>query len=185
MRRTLIVPGLDASPKPHWQHWLATRDPLALTVDLSDPCTPDPDRWEEELAATLIHHPGAVLVCHSLGAVLAVRLLQLWPQLPVGGLVLVAPADSAEHARTAHFGPVPEAALPVPALVVASRNDPWMEFGRSLHLARRWGAELVDMGHAGHINTAAGFGPWPGILALRDRMRRAADRISGDQALAA
>lgn len=176
MRRTLIVPGLDASPAPHWQHWLAARDPLALTVDLSAPSSPDPDRWEEELAATVIHHPGAVLVCHSLGAVLAVRLMRIWPQLPVGGLVLVAPADTLEHARIAHFGAIPEAPLPAPSLVVASRNDPWMRFERSRALAQSWGSGFVDMGHAGHINTASGFGPLPGVELLRDRMRRAADQ---------
>lgn len=176
MRRTLIVPGLDASPAPHWQHWLAVHDPLALTVELSDPACPDPARWEEELAATVIHHPGAVLVCHSLGAVLTVKLLEQWPELPVGGLVLVAPADTLEHDRIAHFGAIPELALPVPSLVAASRNDPWMGFDRSRHLAEQWGSGFIDMGYAGHINTAAGFGPWAGVLSLRDRMRRAADR---------
>ncbi|MFB9360579.1 alpha/beta hydrolase [Amorphoplanes nipponensis] len=26
---------------------------------------------------------------------------------------------------------------------------------------RDWGAELVDAGDAGHLETASGYGPWP------------------------
>lgn len=40
MTKTLIVPGLDGSPAPHWQHWWAATDPKALMVDLSDPGLP-------------------------------------------------------------------------------------------------------------------------------------------------
>jgi Serine hydrolase len=40
MTKTLIVPGLDGSPAPHWQHWWAATDPGALMVDLSDPSRP-------------------------------------------------------------------------------------------------------------------------------------------------
>jgi hypothetical protein len=39
---------------------------------------------------------------------------------------------------------------------------------RARWLAKRWGAEFVDMGEAGHINVASGFGPWPEGRALRD-----------------
>ena len=28
-------------------------------------------------------------------------------------------------------------------------------------MAKAWGAELVDIGDAGHINTSAGYGEWP------------------------
>lgn len=77
MTKTLIVPGLDGSPVPHWQHWWAATDPRALMVDLSDALAPRPAVWE---------------------------------------------------------------------------------------------AELIDLGFAGHINVASGFGPWPEGKALRDRL---------------
>ena len=56
----------------------------------------------------------------------------------------------------------------VPAMLVASRNDPWMAFDHSRQLAQSWGAELYDIGHAGHVNAASGFGPWPKGKAMRD-----------------
>lgn len=40
MAKTLIVPGLDGSPAPHWQHWWAATDPTALMVDLPNPHRP-------------------------------------------------------------------------------------------------------------------------------------------------
>jgi predicted alpha/beta hydrolase family esterase len=43
-----------------------------------------------------------------------------------------------------------------------------MGFDRASHLAQSWGADLVDLGHAGHINVASGFGPWPRGKTLRD-----------------
>ncbi|MDZ4094548.1 MAG: alpha/beta hydrolase [Paracoccaceae bacterium] len=172
MTKTLIIPGLDGSPAPHWQHWWAATDPTALLVDLTDVARPVPDVWEIEVAGAILNHPGAMLVGHSLGAVLIARLLTKWPQLKVSGVLLVAPAEPKNSARIARFAPIPTARLEVPATVVASRNDPWMRFDRASQLARDWGADLVDLGFAGHINVDSGFGPWPRGMALRDALLR-------------
>ncbi len=170
MTKTLIVPGLDGSPAPHWQHWWAATDPKALMVDLSDLSQPSPAVWEIELAATILHHPGCILVGHSLGAVLIARILTKWPQVNVRAALLVAPAETRGSDRIGQFGPIPERLLGVPARVVASRNDPWMSFGRAAHLAQAWGGDLVDLGNAGHINVASGFGPWARGKSLRDEL---------------
>lgn len=170
MTKTLIVPGLDGSPAPHWQHWWAATDPRALMVDLSDPEHPAPALWETELASMILHHPDCVLVGHSLGAVLIARILTKWPQLKVRAALLVAPAEPAASRRTHRFGPLPERPLGVPATVVASRNDPWMAFGRAADLSHAWGAGLVDLGRAGHINVASGYGPWPEGRLFRDAL---------------
>lgn len=168
MTKTLIVPGLDDSPAPHWQHWWAVTDPAAVMVDLSAPHRPVPEVWEAELGGLILQHPDSILVGHSLGAVLVARMLARWPQLRVRAALLVAPAETEGARRIARFGPVPELPLGVPATVVASRNDPWMGFERARHLAGAWQAGLVDLGHAGHVNPASGYGPWPGGKALRD-----------------
>ncbi|WP_137111732.1 alpha/beta hydrolase [Rhodobacter sp. SY28-1] len=170
MTKTLIVPGLDGSPDPHWQHWWAATDPMALMVDLSDASRPVPAVWETELASTILHHPDCILVGHSLGAVLVARILTKWPQLRVRAALLVAPAETAGSDRIGHFGPIPERSLDIPAMVVASRNDPWMRFTRARGLALEWEADLIDLGFAGHINVASGFGPWPEGKVLRDRL---------------
>lgn len=170
MTKTLIVPGLDGSAAPHWQHWWSMTDPRALMVDLSDPARPSPAVWEAELASTILHHPDCILVGHSLGAVLMARILTKWPQLRVRAALLVAPAETIGNDRIGHFGPIPESPLGVPAILVASRDDPWMSFARSSMLAKAWGADLVDLGFAGHVNIASGFGPWPRGLAFRDAL---------------
>ncbi|MES2433292.1 MAG: alpha/beta fold hydrolase [Pseudomonadota bacterium] len=168
MVKTLLVPGLDGSPAPHWQQWWAATDSHALMVDLSDPSRPDPARWESELAGTILRHPGAVLVGHSLGSVLITRVLATWPQLNARAALLVAPAEPAGQPRIQSFAPLHEAPLHIPTTMVASRNDPWMPFQRARQLAYAWRADLIDLGFAGHINVASGFGPWPAAKQLRD-----------------
>lgn len=179
MTKTLIVPGLHGSPQPHWQHWWATTDPRALMVDLPDAASPRPAHWEVELASMILQHPDSILVGHSLGAVLIARLLARWPQLRVRAALLVAPADTRGHKRIGHFGPVPERRFDIPSTLVASRNDPWMDFGRATRLAAAWGSRLVDLGDAGHINVAAGFGPWAFGKALRDELLQASQAPRG------
>lgn len=179
MTRTLLVPGLEASPAPHWQHWWAMTDPRAITVDLSEPAEPDPMIWEAELAGLILQHPDSVLVGHSLGAVLISRILAKWPQLRVRAAMLVAPAEPEGKSRIGRFAPLAELPLTVPTMLVASRNDPWMRFERAQDLARNWQADLIDLGHSGHINAAAGFGPWPQGKALRDELlARSAYRVA-------
>jgi uncharacterized protein len=173
MTKTLIVPGLDGSPAPHWQHWWAATDPSALMVDLTDPARPLPAVWETELASMILHHPDSILVGHSLGAVLIARLLATWPHLRVRGALLVAPAETMGNDRIGQFGAIPELPMDIPTTVVVSRNDPWMSFGRAVHLSRAWGSDLVDLGAAGHINVASGFGPWAKGKVLRDDLMMA------------
>lgn len=174
MSKTLIVPGLDGSPAPHWQDWWARTDPDAMIVDLPDPRRPAREAWEAALAVMILRHLNSILVGHSLGSVLIAQMLDRWSGLRVRGAVLVAPADplaeSEASQRIRRFGPLPSRPLEVPAVLVASRNDPWMSFDRSRDLAEDLGADLIDLGHAGHINVASGFGPWPGGKVIRDRM---------------
>ncbi len=60
MVKTLLIPGLDGSPAPHWPHWWAATDTHALMVDLSDLSHPDSARWEVELV-------GAILILITIG----------------------------------------------------------------------------------------------------------------------
>lgn len=170
MTKTLIVPGLDGSPAPHWQDWWARTDSDALMVTLPDPSRPVREVWEAALATQIMALPGVILVGHSLGAVAIAQLLARWPGLPVRAALLVAPCDPSTSSRTRRFGPLPRTRFDQPATVVASRNDPWMSFEQSSGLAQAWGATLHDIGHAGHINAASGFGPWPQGKSLRDAL---------------
>lgn len=168
MIKTLLIPGLDGSPAPHWQHWWAATDPTALIVEQRSWSKPTLEAWLTEIAAATLIHPGAVLVGHSLGAIAIVRLLASWPQVRVAGALLVAPAEPSRSPRTQAFGRIPQLDLGVPTIVAASTNDPWMDHDRARNLSEDWGADFIDMGEAGHINVASGYGPWPEGCALRD-----------------
>ena len=87
--------------------------------------------------------------------------------------MLVAPADvdSAEHTppETWVFRPMPMSRLPFSALVVASRDDRYVEFARAQRFALAWGAEFRDAGTRGHINEEGDVGAWPeGQTLLRE-----------------
>lgn len=180
MITTLLIPGLDGSPAPHWQNWWAATDPAARIVDQKSWSSPTPEAWLTEIAAAALAHPGSVLVGHSLGAVAIVRLLTSWPQVRVAGALLVAPAEPSRSDRTRSFGRIPEMDLGIPAIVAASRNDSWMDQDRARDLSVSWGADFIDMGEAGHINVASGFGPWPEGRALRNLLWQ----MAGEAALA-
>jgi predicted alpha/beta hydrolase family esterase len=77
---------------------------------------------------------------------------------------LVAPPDLEREDTSPilkRFAPVPTLQLPIPAVVVASRDDPYASSSRAEKMAVNWGATLVDGGPAGHLNTASALGSWP------------------------
>lgn len=177
-RPVLIVPGLNGSAEGHWQrHWLADHDNAEL-VEQADWSNPQAGRWLHRLERAVIANPGALIVAHSLGSILAARLATSSVSSLVGGALLVAPADiersSVLHARTYEFGTLPMQALPFPALVVASRDDIYMERDKARDLATAWKVPFLDIGNAGHINIASGFGRWPQGYELA---RQVSDRI--------
>lgn len=183
MIKTLLIPGLDGSPNPHWQSWWAATDPSAKIVEQHSWAKPTPEAWLTEIAAAVLVHPGSVLVGHSLGANAIVRLIATWPQIKIAGALLVAPAETSRSARTAPFGSIPERHLKSNVIVAASRNDPWMDQPRAHKLANAWGADFIDMGDAGHINVASGFGPWAEGKILRDMLRRQSQPVAVEQAV--
>jgi len=170
MTNTLIVPGLDVPAAPRWKHWRWATEGSALMADLSFPNRPRPAIWEMELALAILQYPDSILVGHSPGAVLITRLFNAWPHLPVRDALLMAPSKTAGNDRICHFGLIPEVPFVIPTALVASRNDPWMGFGRATQPTRTHDRTPVNLGQAGHINTASGFGDWSEGKRLRDRL---------------
>lgn len=181
MAHTLIVPGFGGSGAGHWQDWWLRNDPNAALVEQESWRHPTPLAWSGRLVEAVRANPGAWLVAHSLGASLVARVAAEHLDLHIAGALLVAPADTEgtdpAAAALRGFGPMSLAPLPFPATVVASRTDRFLGFRRARSLAAAWGAELVDYGDAGHLNVAAGFGPWPDgprlLSALKRRQGRA------------
>ena len=164
MGTTLIIPGFGGSDEGHWQRVWLTDHARAKLVEQRSWSRPVLAEWLFALETELARNPGALLVAHSLGAVLVAHLAGRPAARHVSGALLVAPCelDTVEgyHPGAIDFGDIPERALPFPSTVVASRNDPYMTFERAQHLAAAWGADLTDLGAAGHINIASGFGRW-------------------------
>jgi len=125
---------------------------------------PERDAWVSALDAAVAQaeHP-VVLVAHSLGCLVVAHWAAQY-QRPIHGALLVAPPDAEDPGFAVDdggFAPIPLTPLPFRSIVVASANDPYAEPERIEYFARQWGSLCVSVGAGGHINTAAGFGPWP------------------------
>lgn len=176
----LFVPGLRDHVEDHWQTHAARDIPGAVTVA---PLAADRLSRAGQVAAldAALHAiPGeVVIVAHSAGCLTTVH-WALAPTRAIRAALLVTPADIETPLPTGYpeptalkeggWLPIPRKALHFPALVVASRNDPLAVFDRVVGLADVWGAALHDAGDVGHLNPAAGYGPWSGLSKLLDRL---------------
>lgn len=164
MTPILVVPGWTGSGPDHWQTHLESSHPDARRVHQRDWDAPERDAWVGTLAREIAAQPAPpVLVAHSLGTVLVAH----WAAAhatPVRGALLVAPPDveRADAPVPLHgFAPIPRRPLPFPTILVGSNDDPYADAAWSRALAADWGSRYLSAGRAGHLDTRAGYGPWP------------------------
>lgn len=180
----LMVPGLRDHVEDHWQTHLQKRlQNQARRAACVEPLEHDKlsraarvQALEEALAS--IQGP-VVLVAHSAGVITCVHWAQQHSR-SIHGALLVTPADvesllpqgypTQEQLLDHGWCPVPRNRLPFKTIVAASRNDPLAAYERMASLAADWGAELADLGRVGHLNPAAGYGPWAGAEGLLGRL---------------
>jgi uncharacterized protein len=185
--RLVTVPGLHGSEGTHWQTWLERQFGRSLRVEQADWDAPALEGWAQSVNDLLARQRGPfVLAAHSFGCLAAARALQQRAHrassADVVGVLFVAPASP----RKFKFAGAFEAArLSVPSILVGSETDPWMPLAGARELAQRFGSAFVNLGDAGHINTAAGFGPWPRAKYFVDTLAHCAAplRFSEDTAL--
>jgi predicted alpha/beta hydrolase family esterase len=172
----LFVPGLRDHVADHWQTLLAAEIPGSRTAP---PLTEDKLSRAARVASldrALAEIEGPViLVAHSAGCLTVAHWAQAHER-PIQGALLATPADierplpegypTKAALKAGGWLPVPRAKLPFPSLVAASSNDPLADLDRTVALAIDWGSELALLGDVGHLNPAAGFGPWPAGLDL-------------------
>lgn len=171
----LIVPGWQNSGPEHWQSQWQAQQPDWQRVMQHNWLTPQLADWVAALDEAIVAASQPVLlVAHSLGCATVAHWAQAQPShtSKVAAAWLVAPADT-ERAdapdAVASFAPLPRQPLPFASQIIASDNDPYCAAARADALARQWGSALTVLHAAGHINTDAGFGPWPeGLTALAD-----------------
>lgn len=184
----LTVPGLNNSGPGHWQSLWEDLLGDCRRVELGLWDRPHRNTWVNNLnlAIRATNRP-VILVAHSLGCLAVAWWAALEQPAPGGqvrGALLVAPPQ-VDHdpldPRIATFAPTPSGPMPFPAILVGSRNDPYMSLPAARRLARRWGCGFADAGEAGHINAESGLGDWPFGQFLLAQLVRAAERGDPDQ----
>ncbi|QEM68375.1 hydrolase [Geobacter sp. FeAm09] len=176
-RGYLIVHGWHGSGRNHWQTWLANRlrdagEQVRYPV-LPDFHTPRLDEWLATLHTELAALDGRderVVVCHSLAVLLWLHHAAASAAAPVDRLLLVAPPGPALCVpEVASFFPPPLDNAPLKRsareiLLVCTDNDPCCPEQAAQFYGRPLGVETVTIApEAGHINEAAGYGPWPAV----------------------
>jgi predicted alpha/beta hydrolase family esterase len=155
--RVLVAPGLHNSGPAHWQSRWQRLYPGFERVEQARWDQPVLSRWSARLDAVLAQDARPTLiVAHSFGTLAAAHSLGRGAG-QVAGVLLVGPADP-DKFGVAEL--LPQDELPVPSILVASTNDPWMTAAKAERWARRWGSEFVNAGALGHINAESGLGDW-------------------------
>jgi predicted alpha/beta hydrolase family esterase len=174
--RVLLLPGLGGSGEGHWQRWWSEGEANARVIEQADWNAPELSAWIDNVAAAAQRGAPPILVGHSLGAALIPHLAARRPGVAIAGALIVAPADVEENPRlrvaAPDFAPIPRIRLQFPSIVAASANDPYMALSRAQGFAGSWGSRFFDLGDAGHVNIASGFGAWPAGLALARQLWR-------------
>ena len=165
----LLLHGLEGSGPDHWQSWLARRlrerGELVAYPDLPDADAPRLEAWLAALEQELARLPLAetTVLCHSLGCLLWLH----HDGLAVDRALLVAPTQPDEEVPPAvGFRPLPAPRSAAhETRFVCSTDDPWCPRERSAELARQVAAPLDWVEDGGHLNSDAGYGPWPALEA--------------------
>jgi predicted alpha/beta hydrolase family esterase len=175
MISTLIIPGLNGSNDGHWQRFWVREDPTSHIVQQASWTHPREADWLNNLEIELEKAGEAYLVAHSLGCLLAARLAGRPASRRVRAALLVAPcelnATEKLHPDVMDFREMPRDALPFPTLVVGSLNDPYMPLDQLINCGRLWNSDIRNLGLAGHINIASGYGRWAGGYALLEGLK--------------
>ena len=172
----LILPGWENSGPRHWQSLWEERHGYRR-VEQHDWAKPLRGDWVARLEdVVLTCDEPTVLVAHSLGCILTAA----WAAHSrnthrVKAALLVAPGDVERpdiREQIPTWSPIALQALPFPAVLVASSDDPYCELERARLFAYAWNAQFMDYGACGHINADSGLASWPeGHVLLQDLMK--------------
>jgi len=174
MSRYYIIPGLGNSGPAHWQTYFERQLTGCTRIEQHEWDAPACEDWiatiDKELESA--DPSSVVLIAHSLGCATIAHWAKRYGR-KIKGALLVAPSDLESPGYTfpvTGFTPVPLYPLGFKTIMVASSNDPWISMERATFFASHWGSELIDIGDAGHINAASGFGEWPQGIELLSKL---------------
>lgn len=157
-KRVLIVPGLRGSGPGHWQTRLQASHPDYRRVLQHDWLRARLDDWAAALDAAIRAEGCDVFIAaHGFGCLATLERLAM-RSADVLGVLLAAPR------RPDEFG-LSLRKLDMPAILAASRSDPWLALEEARTLSAAVDARFVDAGDAGHLD-----GPWPDAERLLGRL---------------
>jgi hypothetical protein len=168
----IFLAGIGNSEPDHWQSiWFRALG--GRWVEHADWSCPRAADWVADLDRDVRALAGPkVLIGHSLGCLLVVQWAKRHHDADVKGSFLVAPPDvgGPNFPKSAvGFERATDGIPPLPALVVASTNDPYASLASARSAAKAWGAAIASVGERGHINLASSIGAWAEGRALFDR----------------
>ncbi|HTI61244.1 RBBP9/YdeN family alpha/beta hydrolase [Mucilaginibacter sp.] len=169
----LTIPGIGGSGPAHWQS-LWEKEHGFTRVEQRDWDTPNCAEWVEAINNHVQNFvpSNLIVVAHSAACVAFMHWVQKYNVI-IKGALLVAPADADAASfpgGTTGFAPVPMIELPFPSIVVTSSNDHFVTLERAKQFADAWGSDFINIGEAGHINVASGFGEWEHGLTILKRL---------------
>lgn len=161
----LILPGWQDSGPEHWQSFWLKKYPNAIKVEQTDWMYPKKEEWVKTLNEYIEKHKEIILVGHSLACATIAHWSQDYfsPSNKIKGALLVSVPDVETKnfpKEITNFSPMPIKKLNFKSIVVASEDDPYVSIERAQYFAECWGAEFINIGPHGHINSSSGFGEW-------------------------
>lgn len=170
MTHYFTIPGLGNSGPDHWQTFFEKNNDNFQRINQQEWDAPNCSNWIETIDKALAPYDPStvVLIGHSLGCSTIAHWAVKYKR-KIKGALLVAPSDLEAPQYTfpaTGFAPIPLAKIPFKTIVVASADDPWISLERAEYFASYWGSQFINIGNAGHINTASGHKEWKEGLAI-------------------
>lgn len=164
MTNYFIVPGIGNSGPEHWQSYFEKSASNFTRINQLDWDGPSCADWIENINAAISNYDltTVVLIGHSLGCAAIAQWAQKYNR-KIKGALLVAPSDVEAPQYifpTIGFDPIPLSKIDFKTILIASTNDEWISIERAEFFAKKWGSEIINIGDAGHINAASGYGEW-------------------------
>jgi uncharacterized protein len=137
--------------------------------DLPDPFDPRPEAWLDALQPELLAMEGErIVLCHSLGCLLWLLNARDGADGVADRVLLVAPPCTDEDERITRFDPGGVTADDVrraarATQMVCSDDDSYCPEGAATAFGEPLEVDYEVIPGAGHLNTDAGYGPWPDV----------------------
>jgi uncharacterized protein len=165
-----IVPGLGNSGPGHWQTFFESSGTNFKRIIQKEWDAPNCNDWVAAIdnAVAGYNLSTVILIGHSLGCTAIAHWATQYSK-KIKGALLVAPSDIENPVYTfpaKGFTPIPTSKINFKTIVVASEDDPWVDVERAKFFADKWQSKLINIGNAGHINAAAGYGKWDAGLEI-------------------